>query len=118
MSYEIVRTAFKEVKPSVAVIVELLDVLTALVLIVNVVEVLPVGTVTLLGTATELKLLVRPMTRPPAGAAVAMLMVPVLVFPPVTAVGLRLSAERGGGFTVSEAVFEPPLSLAVTVTTF
>ena len=89
------------------------DAATALVLIVNVVPVLPAGTVTLEGTLAAALLLESVTAAPPAGAGPLSVTVPVDVCePPVTLAGFIVSEEtvgRGGGITVSEAdVLAPP----------
>jgi hypothetical protein len=71
----------------------------------------PAETVTLPldGTAATLGLLLESITcAPPLGAGPFRVTVPVEELPPVTVVGLRLSEERIGGITVSEAVRVPP----------
>jgi hypothetical protein len=60
---------------------------TALVVTVNVVDVLPAGTVTLAGTTAEALLLDRVTAAPPPGAAPLNVTVAVEPEPPVTAVG-------------------------------
>jgi len=83
------------------------DAVTALVLIVKVVLLLPAGTVTLEGTLAAPLLLESVTCAPPAGAGPLSVIVPVDdCAPPVTLVGLNVSEEtvgRGGGVTVSEA---------------
>jgi len=65
----------------------------------------PAGTVTLAGTLpTDGLLLERETCAPPAGAGALSVTAPVEELPPVTLVGLRVSEETVGGFTVSEAV--------------
>jgi hypothetical protein len=78
---------------------------------VKVAVVAPAGTVTLPldGTAATLGLLLESVTcAPPLGAGPFRVTVPVEELPAVTVVGLRLSEERIGGITVSEAVRVPP----------
>jgi hypothetical protein len=91
------------------------DVLTALVLTVNVALVAPAATVTLAGTRAAVVLpLESETTAPPVGAGPLNVTVPVeLCVPPVTLVGLKLndaSTTGGGaaGFTVSVAVLVVP----------
>ena len=88
------------------------DVATALVFTGKVAVVAPAGTVTLalLGTeATAGLLLERETAAPPLGAGPFRVTVPVgEEVPPVTLVRLRVSEERVGGITVSEAVRVPP----------
>jgi hypothetical protein len=79
--------------------------LTETVLTVKVALVFPPGTVTLAGAvATDVLLLVSATTAPPEGAAPPSVTVPCEVFPPVTLVGLRLTALTGAGDTVRLAV--------------
>src|SRR5437016_14574248 len=76
---------------------------TGLVLTVKVALVALPGTVTLAGTlATPGLLLDRLTTAPPLGAGALSVTVPVEELPPVTLVGLRLSAESVGGAGVRE----------------
>jgi hypothetical protein len=90
------------------------DALTALVLTVKVAVVAPAPSVTLEGTwAAPVLLLERETCAPPDGAAPLSVTVPLEELPPMTLVGLRLSAESvtgggGAGLTVSEAVFVAP----------
>src|SRR5207249_863582 len=83
------------------------DVVTALVLTVNVALLAPAATVTLAGTvAVDVLLLVRVTAAPPAGAGPLSVTVPVEdCTPPTTLLGLKVSEEtvgRGGGITVIE----------------
>src|SRR5438132_10344279 len=85
------------------------DVVTALVLTVNVALLAPAATVTLAGTvAVDVLLLVRVTAAPPAGAGPLSVTVPVEdCAPPVTVVGFSVSVESVGkacGATVSEEV--------------
>lgn len=87
-----------------AVIVDVADAPTALVLTVNEAVVAPARTVTEAGTvATEVLLLERVTIVPPAGAALVSVTVPLDELPPVTAVGLRATScnAAGGAFTVN-----------------
>jgi len=87
------------------------DVVTALVLTVNVALLAPAATVTLAGTvAVDVLLLERETVAPPAGAGPLSVTVPVEGDPPVTLVGFSVSEERvrAGGSTVSEAVLVAP----------
>jgi hypothetical protein len=82
---------------------------TATVVAVNVVEVLPPGTVTVPGTwATAVLLLESATTEPPVGAGPFNLTVPVELLPPVTDVGLSETVDTTGGFTVRVALALPP----------
>jgi hypothetical protein len=75
---------------------------TGNVVTLNVALVDPAGTVTLSGTvATNVLLLARVTTAPPAGAIPLSLTVPVEELPPTTVVGFRVSEERTGGKIVS-----------------
>ena len=88
------------------------DVVTALVLTVNVALLAPAATVTLAGTvAVDVLLLVSVTAAPPVGAGPLSVTVPVEGDPPVTLVGLSAIAESvavPGGDTVSEAVWVTP----------
>ena len=89
------------------------DVVTALVLTVNVALLAPAATVTLAGTvAVDVLLLVRVTAAPPAGAGPLSVTVPVEdCAPPVTVVGFSVSVESVGGAcgaTASEAVLVTP----------
>jgi hypothetical protein len=94
------------------------EVVTAMVVTVNVAVALPAATVTDEGTvAAEVLLLLSVTTVPPVGAAVLSVTVPVALAPPVTDVGLRLTELRDTpGVIVRVAVFETLLYLAVMVT--
>ena len=88
------------------------DVLTALVVTVNVALLAPAATVTLAGTvAVAVLLLVRATAAPPVGAGPLSVTVPVEGDPPVTLAGLSAIAEsvaEPAGATVSEAVLLTP----------
>ena len=83
----------------------------------------PAGTVTEAGTPAAEELLLRATDAPPLGAALDSVTVPCDCVPPVTLVGLTVSAESDGpggtGLTVSDAFWlEPPRlapMLALTV---
>jgi hypothetical protein len=78
---------------------------------VKVTLVAPGGTVTLAGTVAAVLLLESVTGAPAAGAGPFSVTVPVefpTSGPPITLVGLRVSEERIGGMTVSEAVRVPP----------
>ena len=79
---------------------------TGVVVMENVVDVLPAGTVTLAGTAAaDVLLLERVTATPPAGAAPLRVTVPVEGLPPVTLVGFRETEDRAtAGVTVKTAV--------------
>jgi len=75
---------------------------TTLVVTVNVAEVFPAATVTLVGTvAADVLLLVRVTTAPPVGAAPLRVTVPVEGLPPVTLLGF---SETDDAVTVTGAV--------------
>jgi hypothetical protein len=87
------------------------DVVTALVLTVNVALLAPAVTVTVEGTLAAPLLLRSCICAPPAGAGPLSVTVPVEGDPPVTLVGFSVSEERVGrarGSTVSEAVLVAP----------
>src|SRR2546425_1125827 len=95
--------------PKLAEIVAEVDAVTDTVVTLNVVLVLPAGTVTLpiAGTlATAVLLLKRVTTAPPVGAAALKVTVPVEDAGPITLVGLSASVESvtGGGGAGSETV--------------
>jgi hypothetical protein len=92
-----VRVAVRETPPAEAVIVTLVALETAFVLTVKFALVAPAGTVTVLGTAATLGLLLlRFTTKPPDGAGAVSVTVPVLPLPPTTLVGFRLRLLRLG----------------------
>ena len=104
-----VNTAVRVMLSRVAVIVTGVDAATLDVVVVNVAVVAPAATVTLAGTvATAVLLLESDTTRPPAGAALESVTVPVEFAPPVTLAGFRLTACRlagaAAGVTVSVVV--------------
>jgi hypothetical protein len=73
------------------VIVAAVEVLTELVVTVNVVLVVPAGTVTLAPTVADDELLERSTTAPPGGAAPLSVIVPVDEAPALTVPGLKLT---------------------------
>ena len=93
--------------------VTVVAVVTVVVVIMKVALVCPAATVTLAGTVAVLMLLESETTRPPDGAAPVNVTVPCEVAPPVTLVGLSVTALRlaggGTGVTVSVAVRFTPL---------
>ena len=95
-----------------AEIVTGVEVVTALVLTVNVALLAPAATVTLAGTVAAAVLLEREMAAPPLRAGPLSVTVPVEdCAPPVTLVGLSVSEERVGracSTTVSEVVLVTP----------
>jgi hypothetical protein len=74
---------------------------TPVVVTVKVAEVWPDAIVTVLGTMTELLVLVKDIDRPFAGAALPIVIVPIVGLPPTTVVGLRLKVPSDGGWIVS-----------------
>ena len=76
------------------------------------------ATVTEAGTVSDVLLEERATAEPPVGAACESVTVQVEVPPEATVVGVHCNVVTlaGGGVTVIEAVVEPPLSDAVTVT--
>jgi hypothetical protein len=88
------------------------EVVTLLVLTVNVALLAPAATVTLAGTVAATVLsLIRETAAPPVGAGPLRVTVPVEGDPPVTLIGLSTIEEsvvEPGGVTVSEAVLVPP----------
>ncbi len=70
---------------------------TAVVVTVKVAEVAPAGTVTEAGTVADVEFDETPTGEPPVGAADLRVIVPVLLFPPTTEAGERLSALRRTG---------------------
>lgn len=83
---------------------------TALVVTVNVVDVLPAGTVTLAGTVAAGFPLESVTTAPPLGAAALSVTVPVELVPPVTLVGFSVTeaSTADGGSTVSVVPWVEP----------
>lgn len=77
---------------------------TALVVTMNVVVVLPAGTITEDWTCAAVLLLLERLTAaPPTGATPFSVTVPVELLPPVTNVGLSVILDSIGGFTVRVA---------------
>jgi len=105
-----------------AEIVTGVELATAIVVTCTVARVSPAATVMLAGTvAAEVLLLDRETTAPPLGAGPLSITVPVDGFPPLTLVGLTVSALRvglggGWGVTVSGAVCVTPAYDAEIVT--
>ena len=96
----------------------LVEVITILVVTVNVALVAPAGTVTLAGTLAAVLSLEMRTCEPPAGAGPFRVTVPVDVpsGPPMTLLGVRTSEETAGGRTVRMAVRVPPPKEAEIVT--
>ena len=110
-----VSVAVRVVVPKRPVIVTEVDADTGDVVTVNVVLVLPAGTVTDAGTVAAALLLLRAISAPPTAAGPLRVTVPVELLPPSTLVGLRLIALKAGGFTVNVAVrvVEPKIAVIV-----
>ena len=115
---EIVSAAVFCVVPRVAVIVAVVFAVTAVVLTVNVTEVLPTGTVTDLGAVAEAWPLDSDMTRPPTGAGEPSVTVPVLDFPPLTDAGFSVTDSNEGELIVSVADCVAAFKLAEMVAIF
>jgi hypothetical protein len=102
------------------VIFTLATAVTLTVVMANVADVAPAGTVTETGTLAETLEVVSVTTTPPAGAAPLRVTVPVTPAPPTTDAGFTdtdlSETEAAAGFTVSAAVFETPPLVAVMVT--
>jgi hypothetical protein len=97
------------VPPLVAEIVTVFVVVWVFVVTVKLAEVLPVATVTLLGTvATAVELLERVTTVPAEGAGPVRVTVPVEEVPPVTELGLRAMELKVPAVTVKLAVLVTP----------
>ncbi len=96
------------------------EVVTPLVLTVNVMLLAPAATVTLAGTVAAAVLsLIRETDAPPLGAGPLRVTVPVEGDPPVTLVGLSAIADsvaEPGGATLSEAILVTPAYIAEMVT--
>jgi len=99
-----VRVAVLATELQVAVIVEVVVEATAVVFTVKVAVVEPAATVTEAGRVADAKLLLRVTVRPPDGAALVIVTVPVEGFPPTTEVGLRVTEDVVGAVTVKTAV--------------
>jgi hypothetical protein len=82
---------------NVAEMVAVVVVATAEVVTVKVAVVAPAATVTLAGTVAAGSLLVRATTRPPVGAALESVSVPVEFDPPTTLAGASETLPRLGG---------------------
>jgi hypothetical protein len=114
------RTAFCETALYVPVMFTLATAVTLTVVIANVADVAPAGTVTEAGTFADTLELVSVTTTPPAGAAPLSVTVPVTPAPPTTDAGFTVTVLSDtvatAGFTVSAAVFETAPFVAVIVT--
>jgi hypothetical protein len=105
----IVNVAVAEVLLAVAVIVSVVLVATAVVVTVNVPVVAPAAKVTEVGRDVALLVSERVTTRPPVGATLERVTVPVEEDPPTTLVGLTESAVTVGAVMVRPAVLEAEL---------
>ena len=110
-----VRTAAAAVPFAVAVIVAEVFADTGTVVTVNVAVVAPSGTVTVAGTPAAALLLERLTNKPPVGATLSRVIMPVAVAPPVTPAGVIVMAETRGAVTVRSAFAAVPLDEAVIV---
>ena len=91
----------------VAEMLNVTEVVIALVATVNVVVALPAGTVMLAGTLAAVLPLARDTTIPPAGAGIVNVTVTTAATPPTTVLGATLTEPRAGAAaTVNEAVFD------------
>jgi hypothetical protein len=111
----IVRVAVFVTPAAVAVIVAVVNVPTATVVTVNVAVVAPWATVTLVGAVAAALSDERFTTKPPAGATLASVAVPVAGVPPITLIGFKETLERTGGLIVRGAVFVTAAAVAVIV---
>ena len=111
-----VKAAVFAVPPAEAVIVALVDVLTALVAIVKVPVDLPVAIVRVLETVADVLSLESEITRPPTGAGPVKITVPTEFFPPLTVVGFKVSESTVGGMTMRTELAAFELKVPVTVT--
>jgi hypothetical protein len=93
---------------AVPVIVAVVIAPTKVVETLNVAVVAPAATVTLAGTVAAASSLARLTAKPPVGALLVSVTVPVEGEPPFTAAGFRERAESDGGLTVSGADFVVP----------
>src|SRR5262245_38270574 len=113
-----VSVAVRVAPPPTPVIVTAVVLATVLVETVKVALVAPAATVTLAGSVgTAVVGLDSVTTRPPAGAALVSVAVPVEALPPVTEVGLRRTERglAGGGTGVAESVAVRVLAPCVAV---
>jgi len=109
-----VRVAVGETPLAVAVIVTGVVDATIAEVTVNVAVVAPAGTVAVAGTvAAEVLLDESATVRPPVGAGLLIVTVPVEVLPPATVVGLSVRPEAVGAVTVRLAVSVTAPALAV-----
>jgi len=97
------------------VIVDSESVPTAVVVTVNVASDWPAATVTVVGTAVAVPVLLTETTKPPTGAGPVIVTVPVLDVPPITDDGVKVIPSTVDRFTVNVAVFVTPFAAALTV---
>ena len=88
---------------------------TAFVVTVNNASCEPAATVTVAGTVAAASLEIRLTTRPPVGALVSRLTIPVAVLPPATPAGEMVMTDTRGAVTDRSAFAEVPLEVAVIV---
>lgn len=88
---------------------------TAFVFTVKIASCEPAGTVTVAGTVAAASLESKLTTRPPVGALVSRLTIPVAVLPPATPAGEMVMTETRGAVTVRSAFADVPLDEAVIV---
>jgi hypothetical protein len=103
-----VRTAVFVTAAAEAVSVAVVITPTKLVGTLNVAVEAPAATVTVAGTVAAALLLVRATAKPPVGAMLEIVTVPLTAVPPFTVVGLTATAESAGGLTVSGADWVVP----------
>ncbi len=112
-----VKVPFALLAARVAVTMTLSAMATPAVMAVNITDVFPAGTVTVIGTVTAGSGLLKETMIPPAGAVWPIVTVPVEFVPPVTGVGLKLKAVTViEGSTVALPVTIVAPVFAVTVT--
>lgn len=112
----IVRVTAIDVDPADAVILAGVDEVTAFVVIENVADDVPPGTVTVAGAAAEVELDLRVTLKPAGGAFPPSVNVPTEDLPPVTLVGAIVNKVRAIGFTVRTAVtFAPPSDAVIVI---
>ena len=100
---------------TVAVIVAVTAALTAAVVTVNVADVCPAATVTVAGTIADELLDASATNKPPVGAGLLSVTVPVDDVPPATVVGFNTTDATSGDVTVSDALAVVEKAAAVIV---
>jgi hypothetical protein len=110
-----VRVAVAEVLLADPVMVDEVFVATAVVETVKVAVVAPAATETEAGTVALVEVLLRETVRPPVGAALVMVTVPVDEVPPATLVGLRESDATVGAVIVKVPLADVLLAVPVIV---